>query len=255
MNLSLASKLTPPPLIAVFHARISRLRPEDEITWLAPTDSERLRCMSSPKRRRQFLAGRQLLRMALETIWPGLSLQFDGNVDQPPALCAWPGTGEAPLLGLSHSGDWVACLLSQGVLAGIDIEQLDPVRRRDIPGMAPEVLTQSEIARMSALEESAQGAFFYRCWTEKEALAKALGMGIALPFAKIGFRNGRIEHFPGKSEVEVPSSSRDPDWLGWHSASCTIGNAATLAVVWKNVRDELAVPAAPQVAEIAYPSN
>ncbi|MDR1052017.1 MAG: 4'-phosphopantetheinyl transferase superfamily protein [Deltaproteobacteria bacterium] len=76
---------------------------------------------------------------------------------------------------LSHSGDWVALAVGGPAPLGVDVEK----RRREPvpPALMKRTLSPEELL---ALPEPGPFAFI-RVWTLKEALAKALGLGLTLP--------------------------------------------------------------------------
>ena len=76
---------------------------------------------------------------------------------------------------LSHSGRWVACAVHRGPV-GLDVEE---VRDRN-PLPAERVLAPAELRRFAQLRPPAARAFFYRLWTLKESLLKAMGSGLGL---------------------------------------------------------------------------
>lgn len=80
---------------------------------------------------------------------------------------------------VAHSGNMaVYALATQRV--GIDVEQvrLDP----DVLSIARRFLATREQQTLLALPAGIQRQAFFRCWTRKEAYAKACGMGLYLPF-------------------------------------------------------------------------
>ncbi|GAA3869826.1 4'-phosphopantetheinyl transferase family protein [Streptomyces sedi] len=98
----------------------------------------------------------------------------------PPRLFA-PRT---PLtLSLSRSGPhWLLALAPGGGRVGADIELLGD---RDVTGLAKVCLTPAEQRRLRSTEPAARGVVFHRCWTRKEAVAKALGTGLAAGLSRI----------------------------------------------------------------------
>ena len=87
---------------------------------------------------------------------------------------------------LSHSGDWIVCAAG-GPRLGADVEEIRPFD----PASAEEFLSNEErreIARKSELNRKDE---YYRIWTLKESYAKALGLGLALPFRDLSVRFGR----------------------------------------------------------------
>ncbi|MDO4187516.1 MAG: 4'-phosphopantetheinyl transferase superfamily protein [Lachnospiraceae bacterium] len=81
---------------------------------------------------------------------------------------------------LSHSGDYVACIVSDRE-CGIDIEKHSD--RRDYEKIAKRICTESELKMIKSSEE------FYDLWTLKEAILKATGMGLSLDMRKVEFVN------------------------------------------------------------------
>ena len=77
-----------------------------------------------------------------------------------------------PCFNLSHSGDFVV-LLEDSQDIGVDVEQIAPW----LQPVAERVFTEKE--RMWLLTQPTDAAF-YRLWTGKEAIMKALGLGFRL---------------------------------------------------------------------------
>ncbi|MCC2960374.1 4'-phosphopantetheinyl transferase superfamily protein [Massilia sp. IC2-278] len=144
--------------------------------WL--NDAERLRHerFARAERRRQFVAGRILLRMALAELL-GVAPCAVALTERPgnaPAL-AFP---EQPGLGLSisHSGQWVACAVSLTGPVGLDIERIDPAR--DVLAIAEQAFGPEEAGQLKVLEATARADAFYRMWCRYEAHIKLGGKGV-----------------------------------------------------------------------------
>jgi 4'-phosphopantetheinyl transferase len=112
---------------------------------------------------------------------------------------------------ISHSADLAVFGFSRAATIGIDTEFVN--RRINVEEIAQTVFTRSELASMRALTPSAQFDYFFDLWSRKEAYAKALGMGLQIPF----------------NELEI---GRQPmvDGLGIHSFVPAPGYAAAFAV-------------------------
>lgn len=87
----------------------------------------------------------------------------------------------APALGVhfnvSHSGAEGLIALSRAGAVGVDVELTRPdVEFRSV---AARMFSPSEVAELEGLDEGAARERFYRGWTYKEAVLKALGLGIA----------------------------------------------------------------------------
>ncbi|MBV9859992.1 MAG: 4'-phosphopantetheinyl transferase superfamily protein [Alphaproteobacteria bacterium] len=131
-----------------------------------------------PRDRRRFTVARAGLRLLLGAycgVAPAL-IRFSQNAYGKPAL-----EGADPPLdfNLSHSGEMALYAVARQAELGIDVEQ----HRPDIAllDLARRFFAPSEAAALVALPAPARAAAFYRCWTRKEALIKALGLGLAMP--------------------------------------------------------------------------
>ena len=79
---------------------------------------------------------------------------------------------------LSHSGDYVACIISDKP-CGIDIERHS--EKRDYSKIARRICTDDELSMINNSVE------FYSYWTLKESALKAVGLGLALDMKKVEF--------------------------------------------------------------------
>lgn len=100
--------------------------PADPNTWLSPTEQTRLQRLKIPSRRNQYLSGHWLARCLLAQQHGGQA--SDWMLQERPSLPPLViGHETNRYLSLSHSGDWIACALSDQPV-GIDIEQRLPPR-------------------------------------------------------------------------------------------------------------------------------
>jgi 4'-phosphopantetheinyl transferase len=141
------------------------------LALLGSAEMQRYRRFVRAQRRRQFLAGRLLLRYAA-------SLLLDVA---PQALSVTERTGQAPLLSLddgrrppffslSHSGRWVACAISAGHPVGLDIEVMRG--DRDLPALAGQAFGTAGAQELAALPAAEYLAAFYQRWSRQEACFK-----------------------------------------------------------------------------------
>lgn len=90
-----------------------------------------------------------------------------------------------PFLGLrmdfniSHSGGYVVCALCTAARVGIDIEEMRPIDISDFKAQ----MTRGQWEEMMRSENRLEK--FFTLWTQKEAVIKADGRGIALPLDEI----------------------------------------------------------------------
>ncbi len=84
---------------------------------------------------------------------------------------------------LSHSKDYILIAFSYDSPVGIDIEYCK--REIDLLSLANEICTDSEYKILSSLSGQEQCFAFYRCWTRKEAILKARGLGLSFPLKEL----------------------------------------------------------------------
>jgi 4'-phosphopantetheinyl transferase len=179
-----------PPRASVYiaDARLLDAESPDQpklVEELTSSQREELTTIASPKRRRQFLASRVLVRQALFA-WAGRTTEtwtLAAEASGRPYLQSRSRDSAPPAISLSHSGTYILCALCDQGRIGIDVEEIRP---RDIDGLAREALAESELAQLGS-GAGARLQSFYQLWTLKEACSKALGTGLATPFRQLVF--------------------------------------------------------------------
>lgn len=142
---------------------------------LSPDERARARRFVFDRHRMRFVAARGRLREILGGIVGRApeDLVFSYGEHGKPALA---GIADAPHFNLSHSED-IAVLAVASRELGADVEMIRPLQE-DVAGR---FFSDAEIAALQALPAADRRAGFYRCWTRKEAVIKALGSGLSLP--------------------------------------------------------------------------
>ncbi|MGV9319660.1 4'-phosphopantetheinyl transferase family protein [Streptomyces sp. NPDC003660] len=96
----------------------------------------------------------------------------------------WPSTGLE--FNLSRSGPHWLLAVAAGRRVGVDLEG---DRGLDVDGAAGRVMSAAELAHVhSRPDESARTRAFFRCWTRKEAVVKAIGVGIVTDLRTVDVR-------------------------------------------------------------------
>jgi 4'-phosphopantetheinyl transferase len=80
---------------------------------------------------------------------------------------------------LAHSGAWALVAVSRFRPVGIDLERVRPLR--DIDQLARNTFSARELASYEALPQEGRQLGFFACWTRKEAMIKAWGVGLSIP--------------------------------------------------------------------------
>jgi 4'-phosphopantetheinyl transferase len=146
--------------------------------WLDETEHQRLARFVRPARRRQFLAGRLLARLALGQVLERepQSIRLEDRPGLAPLLVS---PAAAAGFSISHSGRWVACAVSASAKVGLDIEVVDAAR--DIDALAAQAFDEDRRAWLAARPPETRLRDFYGLWSRAEAQFK-LGMPAASAF-------------------------------------------------------------------------
>lgn len=105
-----------------------------------------------------------------------------------------PGAGVR--FSLAHAGARVVLAVTEGPEPGVDVER---VPGRSVRRLAPRVLAEAEYRAFQALPEHRRDRAWAVYWTRKEALLKAVGLGIVVP----------------KRDLTVSAPGRSPALVEW----------------------------------------
>jgi 4'-phosphopantetheinyl transferase len=127
---------------------------------------------------RTFRLCRALLRtvLARSTGTPAAHLRFQYNEHGKPQLAGPPS--DHVEFNLSHSGDVVLIAVARHRAVGIDVEGIRSII--DAEAIARNYFSSAEVDAWLALDEAERSAVFFRCWTRKESLVKAIGRGLSI---------------------------------------------------------------------------
>ncbi|MGI4744145.1 MAG: 4'-phosphopantetheinyl transferase family protein [Janthinobacterium lividum] len=146
--------------------------------WLSAAERARQARLRTPALRQAYGRAHGLLRGVLAA-YTGLlpsNLTFATELRDKPVLV--PPT---VYFNLSYRASWALLALANHYPVGADVEPLVPLENAG--ALVAELFSGPEQAALRAAEPAAWWPLFYTIWTRKEAYAKALGMGLALPFA------------------------------------------------------------------------
>ncbi|MEU5889155.1 PfaD family polyunsaturated fatty acid/polyketide biosynthesis protein [Streptomyces sp. NPDC047461] len=193
---------------------------------------DRLRVLASQERRRaegflrsadrdEYIRAHWLLRHALSegTSVPPEDWDFTRDRYDKPRIAE--RFGDRREFSLSHSAGVALVAISTGRPVGVDIERLAD----DDPPPLRSCLTPAERTTLSALPDRDRYPAFVQLWTLKEALAKAMGIGLRLPFGDVDFtwQDGRPVLRPTASVVA-------PELWTCHRLDAPVGLRAALCV-------------------------
>ena len=162
----------PAARVAQLHASLS----SDEVERAGRYHFERHRCrfVACRGQVRQILAGYLGARPA--------ELRFRYGPRGKPAL-ELPWSESAIRFNVSNSDDVALLAVAIDRELGVDIEHLrEP---RDFDSLAAQFFAASEVTQLRSLPREQRLEGFFRLWTRKEAVLKAVGTGLAFPLDKI----------------------------------------------------------------------
>jgi len=151
------------------------------------SEGERARCRTFGRRtdQRRFAAVhagvRRILADYLGTAAP--LIRFGrvpccrcGDTRHGPPRVDWPDTDIT--FSQSYAGDHWLLAITRGRPVGVDVEVASGA---DITLLARTCLSPAELAYLTAQDRARRDDIFYTCWTRKEAVLKACGVGLAVP--------------------------------------------------------------------------
>jgi 4'-phosphopantetheinyl transferase len=153
---------------------------------LAPAEQTQLASLRVEKRRRDWLLGRWTAKHLLQAYLQqeiGRPFPLDGLLigqdpdGAPYAATAGPPSERLPLsISISHSGDRAFCALADepGVSIGADTEMVRP----GLDEMARQFFASEELAWLEHIAPDERAAAIVTVWSAKEAVLKALRMGL-----------------------------------------------------------------------------
>ncbi|HEY3968528.1 MAG TPA: 4'-phosphopantetheinyl transferase superfamily protein [Planctomycetaceae bacterium] len=136
------------------------------------------------RHRRRFIACRgqvrQILANYLGTDASRLSFQY-GPKGKPALAAPWSESGVE--YNVSHSHERALCAVALNHELGVDVEHLRTPY--DFEGIAAQFFAAEEVAALRELSDSARLTAFFACWTQKEAVLKAVGAGLSIPLNQV----------------------------------------------------------------------
>lgn len=150
----------------------------DEMATLPPEETDRAARFGNRDRQAGFLVARATVRgvIAHELGTDPRALRFATGPHGKPFL----DPPNALRFNLSHSGDVVLVAVAGDREVGVDVERIRPAI--DHAAISRRFFSSVENEQLSSLPPDLRPAAFFAGWTRKEALVKAWGVGLSLPF-------------------------------------------------------------------------
>lgn len=132
-----------------------------------------------------------------------------------------------PQFNMSHGGQCVLFAFSRQQELGVDV---DALARRHAPlELARRFFAQEEADALERLDGAAQGPAFMRLWTCKEAVLKALGLGLSFGLQRLRFELDSEGRAGGLQAIDAAAGAME-EWQ-LHRFEPAPGHAA--AVAWR----------------------
>lgn len=189
------------------------------------SNDERERAQKFIRGKEEYIASRWLLRkvLALYLQQPPESLVFHRSEKGKPYIAH-----NSLQFNLSHSGHWALLALANSMELGVDIEQTN--NTRDLLGIAGNYYHPEEFAHLQQRRGDEQTHFFYQLWTLKEALLKAMGVGITAGLENLNFNLDRtisVKLSPALSQQSITDKWQFHQWQLPDSSYCALAVAST----------------------------
>jgi len=199
-------------------------------------EEERLGRLRRTEDQIRFAAAHVLVRVLLSTLRPVRATGWRlAETPEGKPFVSSPGTDPALHFSLSHTAGLVGCAAAASVPVGFDVEALE--RRLRVEGLARHALTPTEIATRPG-DGPPSARWFLRHWTLKEALLKAVGLGLRVSLRSVEVSPGA----GGPATIHhLPEAFGDPgDWrahtlepLDTHVAAVAARAGTPLDVRWR----------------------
>jgi len=212
--------------VHVWHGVVAGEPADADVAVLSEAERERSARFIRPADRARFVAAhagaRRVLARYLRT--DPAAIRFAtvacckcGSTEHGRPRVDWPPTTLS--YNLSHSDQQWLLAAAAGRAVGVDIECFRAV---ELGRMAQACLSESERAYLTEQPDSQQQEVFFRCWTRKEAVLKACGVGLATRLTSLEVRPEQR----GSVEVRHTCGSCPDTWLvqdlpvgpGWSAA-------------------------------------
>ena len=168
------------PAATVYECRQADLLDDWPAYWAVLDDGERARAerFVVDQVKRRFVLSHAALRLILARRLGGdwRDIRYDTVANGKPCL-AGPAAGR-PEFNMSHSGDLMVVAVSDDRPVGIDVEAWRSIDR--VRGLAETILAARELAVFDGLSPEEASRVLLRLWTFKEALVKAMGLGLSV---------------------------------------------------------------------------
>jgi 4'-phosphopantetheinyl transferase len=181
---------------------------------LSAEEQARARRFRRTEDRHSFAAAHGTLRLLLAAMLgekPG-SFSFAANAYGKPYLVPHRSIE----FNMSHSGGIVLIAIAQHISIGVDVEAVRPMPER--AAIVQRYFHPGEAADFARVSPADAEAAFFRCWSRKEAVVKALGLGMSLDLHRY-----RVACLPGAKPEVLALEGDDAPQKTWSLIDLHLG--------------------------------
>ena len=198
--------------IDIYSAKFSDYMDQQDELYEQLLDSEKARAdrYKVEKARYQYIISHGLMNKLFLSL--GESLNFEFNQWKKPFL-----KESKRQFNLSHSKDYMLLAISD-LIVGVDIEFKKETR--NFEGLSRQFMHNDEITEFNALKGDEQMNYFFKRWSQKEALIKAIGQGMSYPVKSINLSQDRDKQLISLNDQkyhlsEIIIASNYSSWLSY----------------------------------------
>jgi 4'-phosphopantetheinyl transferase len=201
-------------------------------SWLSRGERARAERFAFDSGRRLLVVGHALVRWALSdaapSVAPGDWVFATGGHGRPELDAEALSLPVKLRFNLSHTRGLVACVVTESIDCGVDVERID--RQADVERLGQRVLTECERTDLAGRDPAARRSRFLAYWVVKEAYLKARGVGVSESLQRVELTlpdevQGSL-HAVG-ARLQTPTED-DPD--GWQMVVGMVWQTHLLAV-------------------------
>lgn len=185
---------------------------------LSAAEHERAGKFRSEQDRERWIVAHGAMRQILAryAAMEPAALVFEAQEHGKPRLA--DPTPEIPF-NLTHTAGLALLAIAAGGRIGVDAEFVRPLS--DLQKLAERFFAPAEAEEILAMDEAAQPAAFFACWTRKEAFLKGLGKGLHVPLdqfavnvrpdepprlVSVGWQEPSVWHLSDLSELNLAAT-------------------------------------------------
>jgi 4'-phosphopantetheinyl transferase len=216
-----------PNAVHVWAIDLDQLKISESDTQLMLSESEREKMthFRFEKQRMRYVNSHFLFRILLGR-YLGVDYyhkEFDKNHHGKPSLKNGEGY-DTIYFNLSDSGNIWVCAFAKNCDVGVDIEWVHDLS--EMQAIVEDFFSPMENRQFFSTPEHLRKETFFKFWTRKEALLKAMGVGLSFPLNQVDVLSGQC--MTSEATIKVKGPSGETEWI-LHDINLLDGFASALA--------------------------